>query len=141
MPKIKTRTASLFLLLTLLSACLIPASARASDYFKITDISIAPQGGGQLKIVALVRATNQMDSVGVTSLEIKEKRADGKFYTVRTYTKKEVPSLMRYHAIAASTEIFFRGTKGKVYQATATCYAENATGSSSVIRHSLPVTA
>lgn len=136
-----TRILSLFLLLTLLSALLVPASARASSYFDITKVEATAQGGGRLNISITVRATNTMDAIGVTYLEIKEKRADGKFYTVRTYTKKEIPSLMKYHSIGLVTALQFQGTKGKVYQATATCYAENATGSSSVIRHSRTVTA
>ena len=139
--KANTRILTLCLLVVLSLSLAIPASARASNYFNSTGVSVTAVGNGKIQIITTVRATDIMTELGATSLVVKEKQPNGTFKTVHTYTKENLPSLVQRRQASARTELFYQGTPGKTYQVTAFFFAKNNSGSDTRVRTSSSVVA
>ena len=77
MKRIGQKQLSLLLCLVLLFTMVIPAGARASDYFNNTYVSATAVGGGTLRIKVDVAASGTMKELGATEIIVHERQANG----------------------------------------------------------------
>lgn len=134
------RAIPLFLLVTILLSLAAPASARASTHFSSAGVSVTAKGGGKLQIEMVARATEEMTSLGVSYVNIKEKQSNGTYRTVKTYTSSTNPALIQKNRITFHTLLTYQGKSGKTYQVTVTFRAENDYATTTVLRTSRAIT-
>lgn len=122
---------SLFCLLCLILTCcmVLPASARASEYFHRTYVHATDIGGGTLSILIDLSATVTMQEVGADRVIVYEKQSNGKYEPVYTFTRDLYPSLISYNRVSHANYLTYYGDPGKTYYVSAAFYAKNAYGS------------
>lgn len=129
MNKTRKRLISLPICILLVIVMAIPASARASAYFDYTNLAITNISNGSIKIKLHVLATGTMQEVGATEVVIYEKKSDGGFDPVYTFTKENYPSMVTYNRMSYITYLTYYGSTGKSYYVLAAFYAKNSSGS------------
>ncbi len=125
----KRRYLAILLCLVLAFCMVIPASARASEYFHRTYVKATHVGGGTLSIMVDLAATGTMQEVGATEVVVYEKNSSGIFEPVYTFTREAYPSLVTYNRLSYITYVTYYGEPGKSYYVSAAFYAKNASGS------------
>ena len=70
-----------------------------------------------------------MQEIGATTITVHEKKQDGSYQPVYTYTKEKNPNLIGKNRNAYLIDITYQGVAGKDYYILAQCYAKNANGS------------
>ena len=138
MTYVKKRTLSLLLCVALMFVMIVPASARASEYFHRTYAEVTHIGNGVLRIKVDLAATGTMQELGATQVIVYEKKSNGSYEPVRTYTRETNPSLVTYNRASYVTYITHYGSTGKTYYALCAFYAKNASGSQILWRDSNP---
>ena len=128
MKRIGQKQLSLLLCLVLLFTMVIPAGARASDYFNGTHVSATAAGGGKISIHLQVDATSIMKELGATEIVVHERQANGTYKSVYTFRRNQYPTLIAKNRISNVVRVTYKGTPGKYYYITAHCYAKNASG-------------
>lgn len=121
-------------LVVVLALCLgiaTTASARSSLYLSMYRAWLSTPGNGEIRIVVDVQATDDMDEVGASTIQLWESKDDGENWTcVRTYVKSLHPEMIAtntyYYCDVAAT---YAGTPGYQYYAIVAIYAGNSTGS------------
>lgn len=126
---IKRRSLALLLCIVLTCCMVIPASARASEYFHRTYVKATNVGGGTLSIMVDLAATGTMQEVGATKVVVYEKKSNGNFEPVYTFTREAYPNLITYNRLSYITYVTYYGDPGKSYYVSAAFYAKNASGS------------
>ena len=126
---IKKRTLSLLLCVTLMFVMIVPASARASEYFHRTYVEVTHIGNGVLRIKVDLAATGTMQELGATQVTVYEETSNGNYEPIKTYTREEYPSLVTYNRASYVTYITHYGSPGKTYYALCAFYAKNINGS------------
>lgn len=126
---IKKRSLAFVLCVALMCCMVIPASARASEYFHRTYVKTTNVGGGTLSIMVDLAATGTMQEVGATKVVVYEKQSNGNYEPVYTFTREAYPSLITYNRLSYITYVTYYGEPGKTYYASAAFYAKNANGS------------
>ena len=136
----KKRSLSVALCFILMCTMIIPASARASEYFHRTYVTATNIGGGTLSIMIDLAATGTMQEVGEKEVIVYEKKSNGNYESVYTFTREAYPSLISYNRLSHVSYVTYYGSPGKSYYISAAFYAKNANGSqtlwgsSSVVR-------
>ena len=127
----KLKKRSLFLVLCLILSCcmVLPASARASEYFHRTYVHATDTGGGTLRILIDLAATGTMQEVGASKVIVYEKNSSGNYESVYTFTREAYPSLISYNRVSHANYLTYYGSPGKTYYVSAAFYAKNANGS------------
>lgn len=133
---IKRRTLSLFLCVVLIFVMIVPASARASEYFHRTYVEVTHIGNGVLRIKLDLAATGTMQELGSTQVTVYKKDSNGNFVPVKTYTKEQYPHLVTYNRASYVAYITHPGSTGETYYAICAFYAKNANGSQILWRDS-----
>lgn len=129
MTKTKQRLLSLTLVAAMFFALAIPASARASDYIARAIVDVSSGGNGKIIILVDVMGKSKMQEIGATTITVHEKKQDGSYQPVYTYTKEKNPNLIGKNRNAYLIDITYQGVAGKDYYILAQCYAKNANGS------------
>ena len=129
MTKTKQRLLSLTLVIAMFFALAIPASARASDYIARAIVDVSSGGNGKIIILVYVMGKSKMQEIGATTITVHEKKQDGSYQPVYTYTKEKNPNLIGKNRNAYLIDITYQGVAGKDYYILAQCYAKNANGS------------
>lgn len=129
MTKTKQRLLSLTLVIAMFFALAIPASARASDYIARAIVDVSSGGNGKIIILVDVMGKSKMQEIGATTITVHEKKQDGSYQPVYTYTKEKNPNLIGRNRNAYLIDITYQGVAGKDYYILAQCYAKNANGS------------
>lgn len=129
MTKTKQRLLSLTLVIAMFFALAIPASARASDYIARAIVDVSSGGNGKIIILVDVMGKSKMQEIGATTITVHEKKQDGSYQPVYTYTKEKNPNLIGKNHNAYLIDITYQGVAGKDYYILAQCYAKNANGS------------
>lgn len=129
MTKTKQRLLSLTLVIAMFFALAIPASARASDYIARAIVDVSSGGNGKIIILVDVMGKSKMQEIGATTITVHEKKQDGSYQPVYTYTKEKNPNLIGKNRNAYLIDITYQGVAGKDYYILAQCYAKNANGS------------
>lgn len=132
----KKRFLSLFLCIVLTCCMIVPASARASEYFHRTYVTATNIGSGKLSIFIDLAATGTMQEVGATKIIVYEKKSSGKYESVYTFTREAYPSLITYNRLSHVAYVTYYGDPGKSYYVSAAFYAKNASGSQTLWRDS-----
>lgn len=129
MTKTKQRLLSLTLVIAMFFALAIPASARASDYIARAIVDVSSGGNGKIIILVDVMGKSKMQEIGATTITVHEKKQDGSYQPVYTYTKEKNHNLIGKNRNAYLIDITYQGVAGKDYYILAQCYAKNANGS------------
>lgn len=129
MTKTKQRLLSLTLVIAMFFALAIPASARASDYIARAIVDVSSGGNGKIIILVDVMGKSKMQEIGATTITVHEKKQDGSYQPVYTYTKEKNPNLIGKNRNAYLIDITYQGVAGRDYYILAQCYAKNANGS------------
>lgn len=129
MTHIKKRALSIALCFIVMCTMIIPASARASEYFHRTYVTATNVGGGTLSIMVDLAATGTMQEVGAKEVIVYEKKSNGKYESVYTFTREQYPSLISYNRLSHVSYVTYYGSPGKSYYISAAFYAKNANGS------------
>ena len=129
MTKTKQRLLSLTLVVAMFFALAIPASARSSDYIARAIVDVSSGGNGKIVILVDVMGKSKMQEIGATTITVHEKKQDGSYQPVYTYTKEKNPNLIGKNRIGYLIDITYQGVAGKDYYILAQCYAKNANGS------------
>ncbi len=129
MTKTKQRLLSLTLVAAMFFALAIPASARASDYIARAIVDVSSAGNGKIAIIVDVMGKSKMQEIGVTTITVHEKKQDGSYQPVYTFTKEKNPSMIGKNRSSYLVSVTYQGVAGKDYYILAQCYAKNANGS------------
>ena len=117
------------LVIAMFFALAIPASARASDYIARAIVDVSSGGNGKIIILVDVMGKSKMQEIGATTITVHEKKQDGSYQPVYTYTKEKNPNLIGKNRNAYLIDITYQGVAGRDYYILAQCYAKNANGS------------
>ncbi|MCI5691314.1 MAG: hypothetical protein MR286_10675 [Clostridiales bacterium] len=123
---------SLFFIVVLTFSLTVPASARASDYFVDKKLSASSAGNGTLKLTLDISATETMQELGASQIRVYEKQSNGISKVVYTFYRASYPKLIVKNKSSIVVDVTYRGIPGKIYYATANCYAKNSKGSNSM---------
>lgn len=135
------------LLAVILITCLIPTAAAAaiepyaSDYFDDCKVTVTAISGGSLQIDAKATAKGTMSKIGVSEITIQKK---GLIFWSDETTQigTTANGLIKTNSKSYDKIITFSGlTVGEQYRAVVTFYAENSSGSDSITKTSVSVTA
>ncbi len=129
MTHIRKKSLILLLCFTLMVIMALPASARASEYFYRTYVEVTDVGNGTLRIKVDLGATETMQELGATKVIVHEKKSNGDYEPIYTYTREETPSLVTRNRVSYVTYVTYYGSPGKSYYVLCAFYAKNATGS------------
>lgn len=123
--------------------CSIPAyavEARASERIDLSASTIGKTASGDLSAYFMVRATEKMDVIGATSVEIQRYTFTG-WVTEYTFTSEKIPALLKTDSTRNSAELIYTPLfPGKTYRSVANIYVKNATGTTTQRLPSNPVT-
>ena len=116
----------------LLITLTFPASAtylRASSYIDQCRAYILTESSGEIEINFLIYATDKMDKIGVTSIQLYEDAGDG-FDFVKTFrhTDREYKYIMSENSYAYSSSVPYTGEPGNDYYAVVYFLAEDESG-------------
>ena len=122
---------ALMVLLCMTMLCSIPAHAaetRASDRIYHSAVSLSKKSNGDLSIYFSVQATDTMDKIGASSVEVQRNTIFG-WVTEYTFDTDNTPTLQtenksHYSAVLTYSPLF----PGKEYRAVVMIYVENASG-------------
>lgn len=134
-------TMSYFFSVSAFAAEMEEITPYASDYFSSYDVAITSLGDGELRINITANGKKIMTEIGATKVVLKEYNGSS-WTTVKTFTSSSYPDLMGYNKRThAGSVSYYNATDGKKYQATATFYAKDASGSDTKTSTSISVTA
>lgn len=114
MTKTKQRLLSLTLVIAMFFALAIPASARASDYIARAIVDVSSGGNGKIIILVDVMGKSKMQEIGATTITVHEKKQDGSYQPVYTYTKEKNPNLIGKNRNAYLNDKIATACKNKV---------------------------
>lgn len=129
MTRIKRNTLSIALCFIIICTMIIPASARASEYFHRTYVTATHVGGGTLSIMIDLAATGTMQEVGAKEVIVYEKKSNGSYDPVYTFTREAYPSLISHNRLSHVSYVTYYGNTGRTYYVSVAFYAKNANGS------------
>ena len=144
MKKFPRHFSCLAAVLVLTLSLLVPmacAAEQASYYFAATDAVAYAEADGKILIEADALATDIMDVIGVESITVYEKQADGYYDDVYTYTRYNTSGMTRTNNVEHFKSVIYQGTVGKKYYARIAFYAENDEGSETLYHNTNVVTA
>lgn len=115
------------------------AETRASERIALSMCTIGKTSDGRLSAYFMVQATDLMDMIGATSVEIQRHNIFG-WVTEYTFTMEDYPALLttndsRHSCRMTYTQLF----SGSTYRAVANIYVKNAAGTSTQRLTSDPV--
>lgn len=111
------------------------AEPRASDYFASSNVYLYKTSSNQFQVCFSVTATGGMDELGVSTIKV-QRSVDGEnWYTMRTYTKEDYPSLIKTNTSSYATYVTYTATTGYYYRAKITLYATNDEGTGYLNRY------
>lgn len=123
----------LLVLLCMVMLCSIPAyavEARASDRIYHSAVSLSPKSNGDLSVYFSVQATDVMEKIGASSVEI-QRSSGSNWVTEYTFTTSNTPTLQRenkdQHGMILTYSPQFKGEK---YRAVVMIYVKDITGTS-----------
>lgn len=123
----------LLVLLCMVMLCNIPvyaAEARASDRIYHSAASLSKKSNGDLSIYFSVRATDVMEKIGASSVEI-QRSSGSNWVTEYTFTTSNTPTLQRENKDQHSMVLTYSPLFTEVdYRAVVMIYVKDATGSS-----------
>lgn len=116
---------------------------RASAYFSRIEWDLTPIGNGDIQVYMTACATGYMTKLGATSIAIYEKLPDAMGFTmVHVFNQDNTPNLLGTNKGSHIAEpIYTEGVAGAQYYASIAFYAENTSGSETLYRTTLIVTA
>lgn len=124
------RMLSVALCFALIAAIALPACARASDYFSAYTITASAKGSGIVRFGNLVNGTKTMQEIGFTKIAVYEYQTSSSSYVnVYNYTTSNTTSMTVINDDSHARYVDYKGTPGKIYYATVTLYAKDASGS------------
>lgn len=129
MSHVRKNFLSLLLCIVLIFSMTIPASARASEYFHRTYVSATNAGNGVLRIKVDLAATGTMQELGATEVVVYEKKSNGSYDDVYTFTRELYPNLITKNRLSYVTYVTYYGSPGKSYYILCAFYAKNSSGS------------
>ena len=131
-PSVK-KFVSLVVALALCFSMATTAYARSSLYLDSYRAWLDADSNGEISVCVQVQATDDMDEVGASRIQLLESQDGGKTWeTVRIYVKSLYPEMIDtnisyYYDVAVT----YTGTPGYNYYAIVTVYAGDSTGSDS----------
>ena len=128
------RITSLFVILALCTGIMIlPSSARSSYYLNEYRAWLNAEENGKISVTVDVVATDYMDEVGASRIEIFESKNGGQTWTSESvFLASLFPEMYDTNDFAYyDTPVSYQGVPGYMYCALVTIYAGDETGSDS----------
>ena len=128
------KLSAIFLVMVLcIGTFILPASARSSWNLDSYRPWLNVDSGGKMRVTVDVQATDYMDTIGTTRIEILESKNNGTSWTsYRVFLPVVFPEMLESNDfLYFDTPVSFTGTPGYKYCAIVTVYAGDSTGSDS----------
>ena len=123
----------LFVWLCMVMLCSIPAhavEARASSRIAHSTVTLSKKSDGDLSVYFSVQATDVMEKIGASSVEIQRNTITG-WVSEYTFNISNTPSLQRENKDQYGTVLWYSPLfTGKEYRAVVMIYVKDASGSS-----------
>lgn len=124
---------ALLVLLCMTMLCNVPVYAeqiQASERINLTSVLLSKKSNGDLRIYFSVRATNTMEKIGASSVEVQRNTILG-WVTEYTFTLNNAPEIQaknksQHSAVLTYSPLF----TGKEYRTVVMIYVEDSTGTS-----------
>lgn len=117
------------------------AQPYASLHFALTDVYIAPLGGGKIAIEAETVGTGTMDEIGVSSITVWAKNANGTNTLKKTYTRYNTSGMIRTNSSYHFVRLDYAGVAGTQYYVIVAFYAKDSRGGETLRQTSKTITA
>ena len=130
---IKKFSVIFFMMVLCVGTVIFPTSARSSWYLNSYRAWLNADSGGKMSVTVDVQATDYMDTIGATRIEILESKNNGTSWTsYRVFLSVVFPEMLESNDfLYFDTPVSFTGTPGYKYCAIVTVYARDSTGSDS----------
>lgn len=125
----KVRSILLALLFVFSTVTSAYATAKASDYFAVTEAWATALGRGKVLIEFDMGTTHTMNELGALHIVVKEQQSDGSFKSVKTFSRYNTSGLIDKNSTSAYGRVTYYGTSGKKYYAIVAFYAADDDGS------------
>lgn len=116
--------------LTLFSLTALAVESRASEYLSLYSATVAKTRDGNLVVSCSVTGSREMDSIGVSRIEIQWYNGS-RWTTEETYTSKDLSDLQASNEIYVSGRFTHTPEESGSYRALVTVYARDGSGSDS----------
>lgn len=122
-------TYGLELMLALLSivqgviSTIMNASGYASKYLSLYNTYICDLGNGNFQIWYEVMGTDDMDEIGVLSIELYEVNSDGSLTWLKTFQHEDYSSMLAYNDYYHCSYVSYKGSSSKTYKAQVCIWA------------------
>lgn len=127
-----TQFLSLLLVMAMLLANTAFASEtitpKASNYFAASSAFLERTTGSQFKVWFEITATEGMDVLGVSAIEVQRSSDLQNWTSVKTFQKQYYPELICANTSYHDGYVTYAGTSGYYYRALITFYAKNSEG-------------
>lgn len=117
------------------------ATARASDYFAVTEAWSTALGRGKVLVEFDMGTTHKMDELGALHIIIYEQQSSGNYKSVKTFSRYNTSGLIEKDSTSAYGSVTYSGTSGKKYYAIVAFYAADDEGSEILQQFTNTVTA
>lgn len=123
------RLLALILILSLIAPCTVSAVATeeiqpyASKYLSLYNTYICDLGNGNFQIWYEVMGTDDMDEIGVLSIELYEVNSDGSLTWLKTFQHEDYSSMLAYNDYYHCSYVSYKGSSSKTYKAQVCIWA------------------
>ena len=111
---------------------------RASKYIFLTEASIIPAGGGNMKIEFTVTGTGVMSKIGASNVTVYN--SNGTSVASYSYLTQGNEAMMGANTVAYTSSVDYKGVPGQTYYAIVTCFCQNSSGMDSYAHTTRSVT-
>lgn len=89
----------------------------ASKYLSLYNTYICDMGSGNFQIWYEVMGTDDMDEIGVLSIELYEVNSNGSLTWIKTFQHEDYSSMLEYNDYYHCSYVTFQGSSSKTYKA------------------------
>lgn len=119
----------------------LDAQPYASLHFAATDVSIAPLGNGKIAIEAEAVGTGTMDEIGISSITVWSKNANGTNTLKKTYNRYNTSGMIKANSSGHFVRLDYAGVVGTQYYVIVAFYAKDSRGGETLRQTSKTITA
>lgn len=117
------------------------AQPYASLHFSATGVNITPLGNGKIAIEAEVVGTGTMDEIGISSITVWSKNANGTNTLKKTYTRYNTSGMIEENTFTHYVRQDYSGVAGTQYYVIVAFYAKDSRGGETLRQTSKTITA